>query len=61
MDGQREYLRALWSVWSAMSRVLGCQALHLSCPTPLTRARRDAALARYQQACARAAAAQGAQ
>lgn len=57
---QREYLRALWSVWSAMSRVLGCQAIHLSHPTPLTLARRDAALARYRTACARAAALQGA-
>lgn len=58
MDAQAEYLRA---VWSAMSRVLGSQALHLASPSPLTRARRDAALARYRTACARAAALQGAQ
>lgn len=53
------YLKALWSVWAAMSRVLGCQALYLAQPTAEHLARRERALARYNAACDRARLAHG--
>lgn len=59
MSAQHAYLRALWSVWAAMSRVLGCQALYLAAPTPEHLALRQRAHARYQEACARAVAIHG--
>lgn len=59
MTREQAYLRALWSVWAAMSCVLGCQARYLAAPTPENLERRRQAEARYASACDRARLAHG--